>query len=65
MAGHEILTIQLGHLSNFVGAHYWNQQDEYFAQVRRRPCGGACGARLRPDDLSFGVANASRRRMGR
>jgi len=36
MASHEILTVQLGHLSNYVGAHYWNQQDEYFTQVRIR-----------------------------
>ena len=34
MDSREILTVQFGHLSNYVGAHYWNQQDEYFARVR-------------------------------
>lgn len=47
MASHEILTVQLGHLSNYVGAHYWNQQDEYFAQVRMWSCSDVLSALLR------------------
>ncbi|RHZ89757.1 hypothetical protein Glove_11g74 [Diversispora epigaea] len=27
---HEIITLQFGHYSNFVGTHYWNAQDAYF-----------------------------------
>ncbi|KAJ3178326.1 Protein misato 1 [Geranomyces variabilis] len=27
----EILTLQLGHTANFVGTHFWNTQDAYFA----------------------------------
>ncbi|KAI9280611.1 tubulin domain-containing protein [Umbelopsis sp. AD052] len=27
---HEVLTIQLGQVANFVGTHFWNAQNEYF-----------------------------------
>ena len=30
--GREILTLQFGTASNFVGAHYWNLQDERMAR---------------------------------
>ncbi|CAG8638677.1 9164_t:CDS:2, partial [Racocetra persica] len=28
---HEIVTLQFGHFSNYVGAHFWNAQEEYFS----------------------------------
>ncbi|CAG8526737.1 2623_t:CDS:10 [Dentiscutata erythropus] len=27
----EIVTLQFGHFSNYVGAHFWNNQEEYFS----------------------------------
>ena len=30
MSGKEILTLQLGHYANFVGAHWWNLQVTFF-----------------------------------
>ncbi|CAG8651966.1 2090_t:CDS:2, partial [Dentiscutata heterogama] len=27
----EIVTLQFGHFSNYVGAHFWNTQEEYFS----------------------------------
>jgi len=32
--GREVLTLQFGSASNFVGAHYWNAQDERAARAR-------------------------------
>lgn len=37
MTGHEILTLQLGHYSNFVGAHLWNLQEFSFDYNSERP----------------------------
>ncbi|RUS28703.1 hypothetical protein BC938DRAFT_481551 [Jimgerdemannia flammicorona] len=34
---HEILTIQLGQFSNFVGTHFWNAQDSYFTYGEDAP----------------------------
>ncbi|CAH1757709.1 13063_t:CDS:10 [Entrophospora sp. SA101] len=28
---HEILTLQFGHFTNFIGTHFWNTQDSYFS----------------------------------
>ncbi|KAG8520010.1 Protein misato-1 [Galemys pyrenaicus] len=45
MAGgaREVLTLQLGHFSGFVGAHWWNQQDAAL--------GGPTGAKEQPAEL--------------
>ena len=31
MTSREILTIQLGHYSNFIGSHWWNIQESNFS----------------------------------
>ena len=35
MAGSEVITLQVGHYANFVGAHWWNMQEGSFG--RRQP----------------------------
>lgn len=37
MSGREILTLQFGHYSNFVGAHLWNLQEFGFAYDSDKP----------------------------
>ncbi|XP_067212096.1 protein misato-like [Linepithema humile] len=37
MTTREILTIQLGHYSNFIGAHWWNLQDSNFTYDPNKP----------------------------
>jgi Misato Segment II tubulin-like domain len=36
----EVITLQVGSLANFVGAHYWNFQDELWGYASDQP-GGA------------------------
>lgn len=33
MSGKEHITIQVGNYANYVGAHFWNFQDELFARI--------------------------------
>lgn len=37
MSGREILTLQFGHHSNFVGAHLWNLQESSFDYNADKP----------------------------
>lgn len=41
-SGREIITLQLGNYSNFVGSHFWNLQDQYFVEE-----GQVCATMLR------------------
>ncbi|XP_050403855.2 protein misato homolog 1 isoform X2 [Patella vulgata] len=42
MSGREIVTLQIGHYSNFIGAHWWNLQESTFLYDAGREKGDDC-----------------------